>query len=360
MVSSKQNKVSSDTPAILDTTKNRQRSLRSLGSEALSAIQSNAENPEYSVKQATFHQLQVLEAIARHNSFTRAAEELNLTQPTVSQQMKQLTKIVGMPLVEQLGKKLYLTEAGKEVLAASQEISERLNLLESTINELKGLEKGTLSLATTTTAKYFVPRLLGTFRQQHPAIGLNLNITNEAQVLDRLAHNQDDLYFIGRPPKDLDIEIRPILPNPLVVVAPSDHPLAREKKAISLKRLAEEPFIMRETGSGTRAIVEQFFSENRLELNVVMEMTSNEAIKQGIAGGLGLAVLSLHCLSLEVSGGPLTYLNVEGFPIQRRWYVVYPAGKQLSLPTQTFLDFLLNEGKDIVEGTLGELSDLVF
>jgi LysR family transcriptional regulator, low CO2-responsive transcriptional regulator len=307
------------------------------------------------VKQATFHQLQVLEAIARHNSFTRAAEELNLTQPTVSQQMKQLTKLIGLPLVEQLGKRLYLTEAGKEVLAASQEISDRLNLLESTLNDIKGLEKGRLSLATTTTAKYFVPRLLGAFRKQHPAIELSLNITNQANVLDRLAHNQDDLYFTGRPPKDLDIELRPVLPNPLVVVAPSDHPLAQEKKAISLKRLAEEEFIMREKGSGTRAIVEQFFNDNRLDLNVIMEMSSNEAIKQGIAGGLGLSVLSLHTLSLAVSGGPLTCLDIEGFPIQRRWYVVYPAGKQLSIAAQMFLDFLLNEGKEIVEKSLKEL-----
>jgi LysR family transcriptional regulator, low CO2-responsive transcriptional regulator len=304
------------------------------------------------VKQATLHQLQILEAIARHSSFTRAAEELNLTQPTVSQQMKQLSKLIGLPLVEQLGKKLYLTEAGQEVLSASQTIADRLNELEAAINDLKGLDKGRLSLATTTTAKYFVPRLLGKFRQQHPAIELSLNITNQAQVLDRLAHNQDDLYFTGRPPKDLDIELRPVLSNPLVVVAASDHPLAHTKKAIPLKQLAEESFILRESGSGTRAIVEQFFADSRLDLNVVMEMSSNEAIKQGIVGGLGISVLSLHTLSLEMANGPLTCLNVEGFPIQRRWYVVYPKGKQLSIAAQTFLDFLLNEGKEIVEKSL--------
>jgi LysR family transcriptional regulator, low CO2-responsive transcriptional regulator len=307
------------------------------------------------VKQATFHQLQILEAIARHSSFTRAAEELSLTQPTVSQQMKQLTKLIGMPLVEQLGKRLYLTAAGKEVLTASQAITDRLQQLESTLNDLKGLEKGHLSLATTTTAKYFVPRLLGAFHKQHPAIELKLNITNQAEVLERLARNEDDLYFTGRPPQDLDIELRPVLPNPLVVIAASDHPLAQEQKAIALKRMAAEPFIMRESGSGTRAIVEQFFSENRLDLNVVMEMTSNEAIKQGIVGGLGISVLSLHTLSLAVAGSPLTCLNVEGFPIQRRWYAVYPKGKQLSIAAQMFLDFLLNEGKQIVEKTLLDL-----
>jgi LysR family transcriptional regulator, low CO2-responsive transcriptional regulator len=301
------------------------------------------QEPRPPVKQATFHQLQILEAIARHSSFTRAAEELNLTQPTVSQQMKQLTKLIGMPLVEQLGKKLYLTAAGKEVLAAANAITDRLQQLEGTLNDLQGLEKGRLSLATTTTAKYFVPRLLGAFHKQHPAIELKLNITNQSEVLARLARNEDDLYFTGRPPQDLDIELRPVLPNPLVVVAASDHPLA------------EESFILRESGSGTRAIVEQFFTENRLDLNMVMEMSSNEAIKQGIVGGLGISILSLHTLSLAVSGSPLTCLNVEGFPIQQRWYAVYPKGKQLSHAAQMFLDFLLNDGKTIVEKSLVEL-----
>ncbi len=301
------------------------------------------------MKQATFHQLQILEAIARHRSFTRAAEELHLTQPTVSQQMKQLTQLIGMPLIEQLGKRLYLTEVGRDVLTASHAITDRLQKLESTLNDLKGLEKGRLSLATTTTAKYFVPRLLGTFHQRHPAIDVQINITNQAQVLERLARNEDDLYFTGRPPKDLDVELRPVLPNPLVVVAASHHPLAQETKPISLKRMAEESFILREVGSGTRSIVEQFFNENRLDLNVVMEMNSNEAIKQGIIGGLGISVLSLHTLSLAVAGNPLTCLNVEGFPLQRLWYAVYPKGKQMSIAAQIFLNFLLTEGRQIVE-----------
>jgi LysR family transcriptional regulator, low CO2-responsive transcriptional regulator len=304
------------------------------------------------MKQATFHQLQILEAIARHHSFTRAAEELSLTQPTVSQQMKQLAKLIGMPLVEQLGKRLYLTEVGQEVLTASHAITDRLRQLENTLNDLKGLEKGHLSLATTTTAKYFVPRLLGKFHQQHPAIDVQINIMNQAKVLERLAHNEDDLYFTGRPPQDLDIELRPVLPNPLMVVAASHHPLAQEPKAISLKRMAEEPFILREVGSGTRAIVEQFFSENRLDLNVVMEMSSNEAIKQGIVGGLGISILSVHTLSQAVVGSPFTCLNVEGFPLQRRWYVAYPKGKQMSIAAQIFLNFLLNEGKQIVEQSI--------
>jgi LysR family transcriptional regulator, low CO2-responsive transcriptional regulator len=300
------------------------------------------------MKQATLHQLQILEAIARHGSFTRAAEELELTQPTVSQQIKRLTQTIGMPLFEQLGKQVHLTAAGKEVLAASSTISERFAQLEVVLDELKGLKQGRVNLVASTTAKYFVPRLLGTFHRKHPEIKLNLHITNQEGVLVRLGNNQDDLYFTGRPPKDLDIELRPILENPLVVVAASSHPLAREKN-ISLKQLAQELFIFREAGSGTRLVIEQFLSENRVSVDVVMELSSNEAIKQAIAGELGISILSQHALALENQSGLLTILNVEGFPIQRHWYVIYPSGKQLSLASQAFLDFSISEGREIID-----------
>ena len=300
------------------------------------------------MKQATLHQLQILEAIARHGSFTRAAEELELTQPTVSQQIKRLTQTIGLPLFEQLGKQIYLTAAGDRVLAASAIISEKFAELEIAIDELKGLKQGRINLVASTTAKYFVPRLLGTFRRKHADIELALHITNQEGVLARLARNQDDLYFTGRPPSDLDIELRPILENPLVVVAPSDHPLAG-KTNIALKELATEPFIFREAGSGTRATIEQFLAENRVAVDVAIELSSNEAIKQAIAGGLGISVLSQHSLDLETQNGLLTILNVEGFPIQRHWYVIYPTGKQLSVAAQTFLDFSIAEGRQIIE-----------
>ncbi|WP_373547344.1 LysR substrate-binding domain-containing protein [Chamaesiphon sp.] len=300
------------------------------------------------MRQATLHQLQILEAIARHGSFTRAAEELELTQPTVSQQIKRLTETIGMPLFEQLGKQIYLTAAGNQVLSASAVISEKFAELEIAIDELKGLKQGKINLVASTTAKYFVPRLLGTFRRKHPEIELALHITNQEGVLARLARNQDDLYFTGRPPSDLDIELRPILDNPLVVVAPSNHPLAG-KTNIAVKELATEPFIFREAGSGTRLVVENFLAENRVAVDVVIELSSNEAIKQAIAGGLGLSVLSQHSLDLETQNGLLTILNVEGFPIQRHWYVIYPTGKQLSVAAQTFLDFSIAQGKQIIE-----------
>jgi DNA-binding transcriptional LysR family regulator len=303
------------------------------------------------MKQATLHQLQIFEAIAQHGSFTRAAEELFLTQPTVSQQMKQLTKAIGVPLYEQIGKRIYLTDAGKAVLEVGRDISQRFNDLEMTLADIKGLKQGNLKLAAITTAKYFVPRILGTFRQRYPGINISLQIANRQQILDRLADNLDDLYFIGQPPEDLEINLRHFLDNPLVVIAPRNHPLAQEK-LISLERLIEEPLIMRESGSGTRMAVEGFFAENRLKMKVEMEIGSNEAIKQAIVGGLGLSVLSRHSLALEGPQGPLVVLDVEGFPIQKHWYVIYPRSKQLSIVAQTFLDYLLTEGKESAQNFL--------
>jgi len=297
------------------------------------------------MKQATLHQLQIFEAIAQYGSFTRAAEELFLTQPTVSQQMKQLTKAIGVPLYEQIGKRIYLTDAGKAVLEVGRDISQRFNDLEMTLADIKGLKQGNLKLAAITTAKYFVPRILGTFRQRYPGIRISLQIANRQQILDRLADNLDDLYFIGQPPEELDINLRHFLDNPLVVIAPRNHPLAQEK-LISIERLADEPLIMRESGSGTRMAVEDFFAENRLQMRVEMEIGSNEAIKQAVVGGLGLSILSRHSLALEGPQGPLVVLDVEGFPIQKHWYVIYPGNKQLSIVAQTFLDYLLTEGKE--------------
>ncbi len=301
--------------------------------------------------QATLHQLNILEAIARHGSFTRAAEELNLTQPTVSQQVKRLTESIGTPLFSQIGKHLHLTEAGQSVLEASRDIANRVAQLEMHLSDLQGMEKGQLRLSVTTTAKYFVPRLLGPFHKKYPGITLSLEIRNQAEVMKRMSNNEDDLYFTGRPPRDLDVELRPVLPNPLVVVANRSHPLAQEKD-IPLQRLVGEPMIMREPGSGTRAIVEKFFGDNRVDITTVMTLASNEAIKQAIVGELGISVLSRHTLAYEHNDSPLVILDVEGFPRQQHCYLVYPSGKQLSIVAQAFIDFLFDEGKQTIKGTL--------
>lgn len=302
------------------------------------------------MKQATLHQLKVFEAVARHNSFTRAAEELFLTQPTVSMQVKQLTKAVGMPLFDQVGKRLSLTQAGEELVKTCREVFENLDQFEMTVADLKGLKQGRLRVAVITTAKYFVPRLLGPFCQRYPGIDISLQVTNHEYILNRLSENLDDLYVMSQLPENIEITCHQILENPLIVVAQAEHPLAQEKN-IPLERLASEPFIMREPGSGTRKAVQSLFDEQKILLKVRLDLGSNEAIKQAIAGGLGISVLSAHTLALEGPSSQLTILDVEQFPIERYWYAVYPNGKQLSIVARTFLEYLLAEGKQVSENT---------
>lgn len=298
----------------------------------------------------TLHQLKVFEAVARHSSFTRAAEELFLTQPTVSMQVKQLSKAVGLPLFEQVGKRLYLTDAGRELYATCREIFDKMTQFQIKVADLKGLKQGCLRLAVVTTAKYVIPRLLGPFCQRYPGIDISLTVTNHEFVLERLAENRDDLYILSQPPEDADVSIYPFLENPLVVLAPHNHPLAEEKN-IPLKRLTEEPFIMREPGSGTRKSIQKLFDDQGLTLKVKLDLGSNEAIKQAIAGGLGVSVLSKHTLALEGTNSQLIILDVENFPIERYWYVIYSNGKQLSVIARTFFDYLLNEGKEVARQT---------
>jgi LysR family transcriptional regulator, low CO2-responsive transcriptional regulator len=286
---------------------------------------------------ATLHQLKVFEATARHGSFTRAAEEMFLTQPTVSMQVKQLTKAIGLPLFEQVGKKLYLTEAGKELFSTCKEIFTNLEQLEMTVANLKGMKQGKLRLAVITTTKYFMPRLLGPFCQLYPGIDVALTVTNHEQVIDRLSNNQDDLYVLSQLPEHTDVQAHPFLENPLVVVAPRNHPLATERN-IPLSRLVEEIFIMREPGSGTRRAFQQLLDGQELKVRVRLELGSNEAIKQAIAGQLGLSVLSRHTLLSDSQ--ELTILDVQGFPIHRQWYIVSLSGKQLSVVANTFLEYL--------------------
>ena len=305
------------------------------------------------MKQATLHQLKVFEAVARHNSFTRAAEELFLTQPTVSMQVKQLTKAVGMPLFDQVGKRLSLTQAGEELLKTCREVFENLDQFEMTVANLKGLKQGRLRLGVITTAKYFVPRLLGPFCKRYPGIDISLQVTNHEHILNRLSENLDDLYVMSQLPESVEITCQPILENPLVVLAPADHPLVHEKN-ISLERLAAEPFIMREPGSGTRKSVQNLFDEHKILLKVRLDLGSNEAIKQAIAGGLGISILSAHTLALEGPDSQLAVLDVEKFPIERYWYAVYPSGKQLSIVARTFLEYLLTEGRQVTERTAAQ------
>ncbi|MCT7984451.1 LysR substrate-binding domain-containing protein [Laspinema sp. A4] len=302
------------------------------------------------MKQSTLHQLRVFEAVARHKSFTRAAEELFLTQPSVSMQVKQLAKSVGMALFEQVGKRLYLTEAGEELLGTCRDIFDRLSQFEMTVADLQGLKQGQLKLSVITTAKYVIPRLLGPFCQRYPGIDVSLKVTNHEGLQERLNDNLDDLYILSQPPATPDVFCHEFLDNPLVVLAPMSHPLASQKN-IPIERLNGEPFIMREPGSGTRQAVQKMFEDRGVAVKVRLDLGSNEAIKQAIAGGLGISVLSRHVLTLDGWQNQLTILDVEGFPIPRQWYAIYPSGKQLSVVARTFFEYLLNEGKQAIESS---------
>ena len=297
--------------------------------------------PDYLIRHATLRQLQVFEAIVRLGSFTRAAEELFLTQPTVSMQIKKLADSMGLPLFEHVGRNVRPTEAGLELYQSCRRIFETLANLEMKIADLKGIKRGRLRLGVITTAKYFAPEVLGEFCQLYPGIEVALKVSNRDRIIERINANEDDLYIMGQTPDDqIEVEAIPFAPNPLVVMAPRNHPLVG-KKNVPLSRIVEEPFILREPGSGIRDATLKVFDQLGRRPQVRMELGSNEAIKHAIVGGLGLSVQSLHTLTLEGPDGPVAILDIEGFPIMREWYLVYPKGKELSLVAQAFLDYAL-------------------
>jgi LysR family transcriptional regulator, low CO2-responsive transcriptional regulator len=291
------------------------------------------------LRHATLHQLRIFHAVAQHNSFARAAEALHLSPPTLSLQVKQLSETLGQPLFEQLGKKIFLTAAGATLAEACADIETRMERLSQDLSALQGVERGQFKLAILTTVKYTVPKLLGGFCAAHPGIEVAMVVGNRENLLQRLANNLDDLYIMGQPPSNLDLVCEDFADNPLVLVAPPHHPLAG-KKRIAPERLAGQPFILREPGSGTRLTAERFFSEKGIQLKNRLEVGSNEAIKQTVAGGLGLAVLSATTVVSELALGELVQLDVKGFPLIRRWHVVYPRGKRLSAATLAFKDWL--------------------
>jgi DNA-binding transcriptional LysR family regulator len=300
-----------------------------------------AARPDHLIRHSTFRQLQIFESVFRLGSFTRAAEELFLTQPTVSMQIKKLTDAVGLPLFEHVGRRVEATEAGSEMYQACRQVFEVLSNLEMKFSDLQGLKRGRLRIGVITTAKYLAPEMLGEFSHEYPGIDLALKVTNRERILERMYANEDDLYIMGQAPSgDMEVEAHQFAPNPLVVMAPRNHPLVGKKK-ISMERVCEEPFIIREPGSGIRDVTLRKFEEKKLRPRIRMELGSNEAIKHTIVGGLGISVMSLHTLTLEGSDGPVAILDVEGFPIMRNWYLVYPKGKELSLAAQAFLEFVI-------------------
>jgi DNA-binding transcriptional LysR family regulator len=300
------------------------------------------------LRHGTLSQMSVFEAVVRRGNFTRAAEEFHLAQPTVSIQLKKLSELVGLPLVEQVGRQVHPTEAGRCVAQACDKVFRTLTELENQLACLRQLNGGRLRLAVGSAARYFAPRLLAAFARRHPDVELSLQIHHREALTERLCANEDDLYIFANPPEGVEIIRQAILPNPLAAFARTDHPLANRKR-IPFTELANEPFIVREPGSGTRTSVQRLFEERGLMPKVRMELSSNESIKQAIIAGLGVSILSRHTLGEDTEQPQLTALDVEGVPGDGQWYLVHSLGKQLSPVARAFSQLAKADAERLVE-----------
>lgn len=292
----------------------------------------------------TYKQLQSLLALARTGSVSAAAEQLHVTQPTVSMQLKELAQQVGMPLYEVVSRKVYFTEVGERLVATAAQMQSAWEGFEQVVADTKGMARGRLRVSVVSTAKYFMPRLLGEFCKRYPAIDLELEVLNRDGVIRRLEANLDDLYIMSRPPVHLALEDHVIRDNPLVVIVPLDHPLAGCER-IAPAALNKERFIFREQGSGTRMAVDEHIAKLRLRWKARLVLGNNEAIREAVAGGLGLAVLSRYALPANPSDAGVVVLDVKGFPVASRWHAVHPTGRQLTPVATEFLQAVQRHGE---------------
>ncbi len=299
-------------------------------------------------RRVTLRQLEIFSAVARTGGVTRASEALHLTQPTVSMQIRKLSRTIGVDLFETVGRRLVLTPEGERLLQAAGDVFDRLDAFEEVCRALSGEVKGRLRIAGVMSAKYFLPRLLGEFLREHPAIEPHFSVTNRARLIDRLRMGEDDLVIMGRVPTGLEVEAHPFLDNELVVVAPADHPLAG-RPGVPLAEIARTRLLVREPGSGTRVVVDSLFAEAGLTFRPTMELGSAEAIKQAVLAGLGVSVLPRLNVAREVAGGDLAILDVEGFPLHREWFAVHLKGRRLSPATRGFLEFLRTHAEPLLE-----------
>ena len=294
----------------------------------------------------TFRQLQVFNEVCDLRSYSRAAEEMSLTQPAVSLQIRQLEELIGQPLFDYVGKKLYLTEAAEALKLASRDIFGRLENLDMQLSDMLGSLQGQLKLAIESSAKYFVPHLFAAFKRQHPEVNLQLTVVNRAQAVRRLSDNRDDLVIMSMVPLDMGLEFLPFLNNPIVAVAPAGHPLC-ERGPLRLQDLEPYTLLMREQGSGTRMACEEYFKEKRVHFNQTLEVSSNESQRECAVAGLGVALLTRHAVSLELATGLLRELPVEELPLYRSWCLVQAKAKRLSPVAHAFLEFIRSERQQI-------------
>ena len=299
------------------------------------------------MKNATLRQLKVFEAVARLLSFSRAAEELHLTQPAVSIQVKKLADHAGNALFEQFGKKIYLTPAGTELLRISRTLIQQFEAAEIAMTQFRGIFGGRLNVGVISAGDYFFPRLLVEFASRHAGVTLNFTVHNRAGLLTHIAENLTDLAIMVRPPTDLDTVNQPFAPHPYVIVAPPGHALVGNKN-IPRSTLLREPFVVREKGSDTWHSMEEGFAGDLQGIDIAMEIRSTETIKQAVIAGMGVSFLSAHTISQETRAGTLRVLDVQGFPLMLSWYVVHLRNKRLPPVAQAFKDFLLGDGRELI------------
>lgn len=290
----------------------------------------------------TFRQLRLFLALADTGSVSAAAKALHVTQPTASMQLREVSQAVGLPLYELVGRKIHLTEVGLELAATARAMSQAWESFEQGVDALKGLARGKLRVAVVSTAKYFMPRLIGSFCKKHPDIDVSLEILNRDGVVQRLRERRDDLYIMSMPPPDMDLRDEVFMPNPIVVVVAASDPLAKQA-SIELPELAGRRFILREKGSGTRMAGDQHFRKARFKPDIRLELGSNEAVKEAVAGGLGIGVLSRHALHGHQKENGVCIAEVVGFPLPSAWHIVHPASTRLSPLAQAFKGHVLAE-----------------
>jgi DNA-binding transcriptional LysR family regulator len=309
------------------------------------------------MRNLSLRQLRIFVSAARHSSFAKAAEEMHLTAPAVSMQMRDLEDDLGISLFAKKGRGVTLTSAGEYFLVYARRVLTALREAEDMMAKLRGIETGVLNIGLVSTAKYVVPRLLAAFRKDHPGIQVVIQVRNRDQLIALLRDDEIDIAIMGRPPKDLDTRSESFAPHPHGFIAAPDHPLAKEG-SISIDQLEHYEMMIREQGSGTRAVMEGFFEDHRFRPLSTIEMSSNETIKQAVMAGLGISFVSLHTIGLELSHGVLKILPVQDTPVMRLWHVVNLTNRTLSLAAEAFRYFMLEQGNALLEEMFGPLKNL--
>ena len=302
------------------------------------AAQMQTRNPLANV---TIRRLKLLQSVARLGNYTHAAQEANIAQASAYQQIRHLEEAVGHKLMEKRGRTVEPTEIGAKMLEAASDILGRLDRLRDEIDELNQTVSGSLDVAVVTSARYFMPHYLGRFIEKYPLVRPRLRVTNRGGIISALAEHEHEIYVMGQIPEGLNVDAKPFRDNIIEIVARPPHPLLG-RRDIPLEQLTKERFLVRERGSGTRTAIDQLLARKHLSIEPYMELGSGDAVKQGVIAGLGIAAISRHSLKLELATESVKTLNVQGFPLRRKWYVLHRRDKQLSRAGEAFREYLLN------------------